>query len=100
MYLCGHVISLSLSLSLSLSPCVCVCVCVVVCAQVLASGPASLTVDSTAGVIRFTGGACLNAGQGVPRPVCGPSGEKVLPNQIKTAPCSDPTAQGWSIHSL
>jgi hypothetical protein len=68
--------------------------------KVLASGPSALVVDTAAGLIRYSGGACLNAGQGTPNPVCGPKSEKVVSNQIKTAMCTDAAAQGWSVHSL
>ena len=43
------------------------------------------------------GAACLNTGQGPPRPVCGPPGEHTLPNQIQTASCTDATSGGWSV---
>ena len=43
----------------------------------------------------FGGAACLNTGQGAARPLCGPSTERWLPNQIQLVPCSDPSAHGW-----
>lgn len=43
------------------------------------------------------GAACLNTGQGPALPLCGPSSEHWLPNQIQTALCSDPSAHGWVV---
>ena len=43
------------------------------------------------------GAACLNTGQGPALPLCGPSSEHWLPNQIQTASCSDASAHGWSL---
>lgn len=49
------------------------------------------------GRIEFSGtGMCLNTGQGLPNPPCGPKGELFLKDQIKLTPCNDPSAQGWS----
>lgn len=69
--------------------------------KLLASGPAPLTVGD--GVIGFNAGkenVCLNSGQGVPRPVCGPKTEVIRPDQIKITPCSSPDARGWVIRPV
>ena len=65
--------------------------------KALASSPSQLAFNAASGTIAFTGGFCLNTGQGPPVPPCGPKTEKWLPNQIQLAPCDDPTAAGWGI---
>jgi hypothetical protein len=63
--------------------------------KVLESGFAAFTLGG--GRVAYSKGACLNAGQGVPVPPCGGSGEAYLQSQVKLAPCEDATAQGWSV---
>lgn len=68
--------------------------------KALASGPSTLVFNATAGTISFAGGMCLNTGQGPAIPPCSHSQEKWLPNQIQLAPCSDPSAAGWTTLAL
>ena len=65
--------------------------------KVIETSPAALAYDAAAGTIAYTGGMCLNTGQGPAIPPCGPAGEAWLPDQIQLAPCGDPTAAGWVV---
>ena len=66
-------------------------------AKMLESGFARFTVAR--GRVSFGADACLNAGQGTPRPPCGGAGELYLQNQVKIAPCGSAEAQGWSVEA-
>jgi hypothetical protein len=65
--------------------------------KVLASGAVSFTVNATAGTVAYTGGMCLNTGEGPAVPPCGPAGEVWLETQIQLAACTDGTALGWTV---
>jgi len=65
--------------------------------KVLASGPSPLTFNTSAGIIEFEGGMCLNAGQGQANKPCGPHGEVYVADQIKLVSCTDGAALGWSL---